>query len=85
MAARRRGDRIMVSVRDIGPGIPGERREEALQRYSRLDPARKASGAGLGLALVAAVARLHGASVRLEDAAPGLRVVIDLPAASHGD
>ena len=84
LAAHRRGGRIMVSVRDIGPGIPAERQAEALQRYSRLDPARQAAGAGLGLALVAAVVRLHGGELRLEDAAPGLRVVIDLPSAQRG-
>ena len=79
LAARRLGGRVEVSVRDAGPGIPADRRSEALQRFSRLDPARQAGGAGLGLALVAAVARLHGARLRLEDALPGLRVVLELP------
>ena len=48
---------------------------------SRLETSRSQPGSGLGLSLVAAVARLHGGSVRLEDNHPGLRVVIALPLA----
>lgn len=73
--------RLEIWVQDSGPGIPEPDRELALQRYGRLDPARRRGGAGLGLALVAAVARLHGGAFRLEDAAPGVRAVIALPMA----
>ncbi|WP_419825347.1 sensor histidine kinase [Sphingomonas sp.] len=74
------GDRILLSVDDNGPGIPEHRRAEALRRFGRLDPARGADGAGLGLALAAAVARLHGGELRLGDNRPGLSVTIELPA-----
>ncbi len=61
---------------DDGPGIPAERRAEALSRFGRLDPARHVTGSGLGLSLVEAVARLHQGSFALEDNAPGLRAAI---------
>lgn len=65
-------------VADNGPGIPPDQREAALRRFSRLDPARRQGGSGLGLSLVEAVARMHEGSVHLEDNAPGLRVVMAL-------
>ena len=64
---------VEISVADRGPGVAPQDRQRALQRFVRLEKSRSAPGAGLGLSLVAAVARLHGGSVRLEDNAPGLR------------
>lgn len=69
-----------ISVSDRGPGISAADRERALKRFVRLEQSRTQPGTGLGLSLVAAVARLHGGSVRLEDNEPGLRVVLALPA-----
>jgi signal transduction histidine kinase len=66
-------------VDDDGPGIPKERRAEALRRFGRLDPARQVAGAGLGLALAAAVARLHDGEITLGDNGPGLSVRLTLP------
>ena len=63
-----------VIVEDSGPGIPSDKREIVLGRRVRLDEARKFPGSGLGLSLVAAVTKLHGARLVLDDAAPGLRV-----------
>jgi len=63
-----------VIVEDDGPGIPADKRELVLGRRVRLDEARKVPGSGLGLSLVAAVTKLHGARLVLDDAAPGLRV-----------
>jgi signal transduction histidine kinase len=63
-------------VADSGPGIPGAMREKVLERFVRLDNARSSPGNGLGLSLVKAVARLHGAALRLEDNQPGLRVTL---------
>jgi signal transduction histidine kinase len=63
-----------VIVEDNGPGIPADKREIVLGRRVRLDEARKFPGSGLGLSLVAAVTKLHGARLILDDAAPGLRV-----------
>ncbi len=75
----RAGDAVEITVADRGPGIPAQDRERALQRFVRLEKSRSAPGSGLGLSLVAAVARLHGGSIRLEDNAPGLRAVLTLP------
>jgi signal transduction histidine kinase len=50
-----------------------------LDRFVRLEPSRSTPGHGLGLSLVDAVARRHGARLSLEDAAPGLRVVLLFP------
>lgn len=65
-----------VVVEDDGPGIPADKRELVLGRRVRLDEARKVPGSGLGLSLVAAVTKLHGARLVLSDAAPGLRVAL---------
>lgn len=77
---RRRGDATDIVVEDDGPGIPKEARALVFQRFFRLDESRSTPGSGLGLSLVAAVARLHGIIVTLEDNEPGLRVVLALPA-----
>ena len=71
---RRSGNEPEVIVEDNGPGIPADKREIVLGRRVRLDEARKFPGSGLGLSLVAAVTKLHGARLVLDDAAPGLRV-----------
>lgn len=76
-------DGVAISVADDGPGIPAADRERVLRRFVRLEQSRSRPGTGLGLSLVAAVARLHAGSVRLEDNAPGLRVVLTLPAQGH--
>lgn len=73
------GDYVELEAADHGPGIPPELRSEALKQFGRLDPARSTDGAGLGLALVAAVARLHDGTVAIEDNHPGLRVILRLP------
>ena len=70
---------LEIVVADHGPGIAAENRERALKRFVRLDESRTQPGTGLGLSLVAAVARLHGGHVILEDNQPGLRVRLLLP------
>ncbi|MDT8344136.1 MAG: HAMP domain-containing sensor histidine kinase [Thermohalobaculum sp.] len=75
------GGAPVLSVADRGPGIPEDARARVRQRFVRLDPARGGEGAGLGLALVDAVARLHGARLGLDDNAPGLRATIRFPRA----
>jgi len=72
------GESVALAVADQGPGIPAGDRQRVLQRFARLSASRNRPGAGLGLALVDAVARLHEAELRLEDADPGLRVVLVL-------
>lgn len=66
----------LIEVSDRGPGIPSEARERVIHRFVRLDAARKSPGSGLGLSLVAAVAKLHGAFLKLHDNLPGLTAVI---------
>jgi signal transduction histidine kinase len=74
-----RGNEVVVSVADHGPGIAAADRERVLKRFVRLEASRTRPGTGLGLSLVSAVARLHGGSVGLEDNKPGLRISIALP------
>ncbi|MDX2259391.1 MAG: ATP-binding protein [Hyphomicrobiaceae bacterium] len=76
----RAGGRVCIAVADRGPGIPASERQHALTRFGRLERSRSTPGTGLGLNLVAAVARLHEGRLRLEDNAPGLRAVLELPA-----
>ena len=73
------GARVMLTVVDDGPGIAAALRDTALRRFGRLDASRHDVGHGLGLPLVAAIVGLHRCSIALADAAPGLRVVVDLP------
>ena len=81
------GSEVLLSVADDGPGIPPTDRARAVERLIRLDNARTAPGAGLGLAMVAAVARLHGGELELSDAREnadgrqGLLARLRLPAA----
>jgi signal transduction histidine kinase len=67
-----------ISVGDHGPGIGTADRERVLKRFVRLEASRTKPGTGLGLSLVAAVARLHHGEIRLEDNQPGLKVVVSL-------
>ncbi|MCW2350252.1 sensor histidine kinase [Sphingobium sp. B12D2B] len=60
----REGADVIVGLADEGAGIGPDREAEALRRFGRLDAARGQAGAGLGLSLVAAVARMHGGQVR---------------------
>ncbi len=69
-------DGPLLIVADDGPGIPEDFRDKATQRFSRYEASRSAPGSGLGLSLVAAVAQLHDAELRLEDNRPGLKVAL---------
>ncbi|PKQ11094.1 MAG: two-component sensor histidine kinase [Alphaproteobacteria bacterium HGW-Alphaproteobacteria-1] len=63
---------LRIRVEDDGPGIPPERREEALRPFTRLEPARnqnRGTGVGLGLSIVIDVARAHGGTLRLGESA----------------
>lgn len=75
---------VEIVVADHGPGISPEDRDRALKRFVRLEASRTKPGTGLGLSLVAAVARLHHGTIRLEDNAPGLRAVLVLPRRRQG-
>ena len=78
---------VEISVADEGPGIPPDDLKRATERFFRGETARSTPGAGLGLALVQAVAQLHGGVLRLDDAGPGLAAVLSFPTAeqpAHG-
>ena len=64
----------ILSISDDGPGIPPDEFEHVFKRFYRLERSRSMPGNGLGLSLVAAVARLHGARIALSDNGPGLKV-----------
>jgi len=70
---------VVLSVADSGPGVPEAERQRVLQRFVRLDASRGTPGSGLGLSLVAAVAKLHGAQLEFADNAPGLAVTLSFP------
>lgn len=72
---------VEIAVADSGPGIPADQHSRVLERFVRLDSTRTTPGNGLGLSLVSAVARLHGAGLSLEDNRPGLRLILRFPAA----
>jgi len=75
--------RPVLAVVDDGPGVPDTERERLFDRFHRLEASRSTPGSGLGLSMVAAVAKLHGAEVSLHDAAPGLDVRVTFPAAAR--
>ena len=64
-------------MQDDGPGLPEGEQAAVLQRFYRAERDRLTPGSGLGLSIVAAIVRLHGFALRLEDGRPGLRAVID--------
>jgi signal transduction histidine kinase len=72
-----------IAVSDQGPGIPGDEIRNVFKRFYRLERSRQTPGNGLGLSLVAAVARLHGAQIETLDNAPGLTVRLWFPASAR--
>lgn len=79
----RRADGVFrMEVTDQGPGIPTELRQQIFEPFFRVDDARsrQQGGAGLGLALVRAIAEAHGGAVRVEEApSGGSRFLLELP------
>jgi len=68
-----------MSVSDDGPGIPAGDRARVIERFVRLEASRNSPGTGLGLSLVAAVARMHDATLELSDNKPGLKATLVFP------
>jgi signal transduction histidine kinase len=82
---RRSSGDIEISVTDTGPGVPASDRARVIERFVRLEHSRNQPGVGLGLSLVAAVARSHRGHLELDegpgvvgDTGPGLRVALVL-------
>ena len=79
VTAQSEGERVLLSVADNGPGIAEADRPRVVERFVRLERSRSQPGSGLGLSLAAAVARLHGGELILDDNKPGLKAIIALP------
>lgn len=80
--AKSTGDSLELAVADNGPGIPMQERDNVLRPFYRLETSRTTEGSGLGLSLVAAIAKRHRAKLSLTDNAPGLRVAVRFPLAA---
>jgi signal transduction histidine kinase len=76
--AQNSGDAV-ISIADDGPGIPVNESQQVFKRFYRLERSRRTPGNGLGLSLVAAVARLHSARIEMADNAPGLKFKLLFP------
>jgi len=81
--ARRAERQIAVSVSDRGPGIPDPEKSRVVERFYRGAAGRGVTGVGLGLSVVAAVARLHGGGLVLADGDPGLTASLIVPDPRH--
>jgi len=79
LCIERHSGRALLKLSDTGPGIPASERGQVFRRFYRLDSSRSTPGNGLGLSFVSAVVRLHGATISLEDNAPGLTVAVVFP------
>jgi len=78
------GDIHGIEVADTGPGIPADQREAVLRPFYRAEQSRHTPGSGLGLAFVAAVARLHDMIVRIDDTNLGCRIaLLGTPRSQH--
>ncbi len=75
----------VISVSDDGPGIPVGECDNVFKRFYRLEQSRCAPGNGLGLSLVAAVARLHRARIEMVDNRPGLKIQLRFPSPARSE
>lgn len=71
--------KVSIEVADDGPGVPAADLRRITKRFARLESSRNTQGHGLGLSLVAAVARLHGGELILKSAGPGLSATVQVP------
>jgi signal transduction histidine kinase len=70
---------LELSVEDDGPGLPADRRSEALKRGRRLDETKP--GSGLGLSIVSETAAMYNGRIHLDASSlGGLKAVLSLPA-----
>ena len=74
-----------IAISDDGPGIPADEHQNIFKRFYRLERSRFTPGNGLGLNLVAAVARLHNARIKSVDNEPGLKVELQFSLAEDFD
>jgi signal transduction histidine kinase len=76
--------KVQITVADDGPGIPDEEKPKVSARFYRGDASRGTPGVGLGLTLVASVAKVHAGALELGDNHPGLRANMVISAHSAG-
>jgi len=78
--------RVRIMVRDYGPGVPEDALPHLFDPFFRVDTSRDpgTGNVGLGLAIARRAVLVHHGDIRAENAHPGLRVVMELPAAPHG-
>jgi signal transduction histidine kinase len=80
LSLSRTGARAVARVSDDGPGVPPEEHQRLFRRLYRREASRSQPGHGLGLSLVAAIADVHGATIRLtDDGKSGLTVEVSFP------
>jgi signal transduction histidine kinase len=80
VTATRTGGSVQIEISDNGPGIEPADRARATERFVRLEKSRSQPGSGLGLSLAKAVLGFHRGSLTLDDAQPGLKVTMTIPA-----
>jgi signal transduction histidine kinase len=73
-------DQVAISIRDHGAGIEEAERLDVFERFSRGHDSVNVPGTGLGLAIVRELLSINGGTIRYEDADPGARFLIELPA-----
>ena len=83
--ARKEAERVLIEVRDYGPGVPDSMLEDIFHPFFRVDDSRdrETGGVGLGLALAKQAAHAHGGAITAFAANPGLRMLVTLPAAKE--
>lgn len=79
MSATSAGSMVFMQVADNGPGVPKGDLDRVTKRFARLETSRNTPGHGLGLSLVAAVAKLHGGRLELRQLAQGLSATVQIP------
>ena len=79
LSARPSGSGTEIEVADEGAGFPAAVRKRAFERFARGDDTRSGGGAGLGLAIVQAIAEAHGGRASIDGAGGGARVRVWLP------
>jgi signal transduction histidine kinase len=79
VGVHRRPGAVQIAVTDNGPGVDDAEKAKVVERFYRGDASRGTPGAGLGLSLVQAVAKLHGSALEFSDRTPGLCVALTIP------
>jgi two-component system OmpR family sensor kinase len=81
LSCRAHGGVVAIEVADEGSGVPPGALEHIFDRFARVDPARSRNegGAGLGLAIVHAIARAHGGRCTVDSSASGSAFTLELP------